>query len=69
MESNWLKDAEEEKKRNFQQRLDFVRLWANYVRTHSNDVWSEQQASLINSQTGEGMTLDFYLKMKGAKAD
>jgi len=32
-----------------QERLKFVRFWANYVKTHSNRVWSRQQNVLINS--------------------
>ncbi len=31
------------------ERLKFVRFWANYVKTHSNKVWSKQQNLLINS--------------------
>ncbi|MBS3131334.1 hypothetical protein J4212_02780 [Candidatus Woesearchaeota archaeon] len=36
--------------KNREERLWFVRYWANYIRTHSDKEWSEQQASLINSQ-------------------
>jgi hypothetical protein len=32
-----------------QERLNFVRFWANYVKTHNNKVWSKQQNVLINS--------------------
>ena len=31
------------------ERLEFVRFWANYMKTHTNSVWSRQQAMLINS--------------------
>ncbi len=49
---------EEERKRNFmkpgkdnkEDRLNFVKFWAEYVRTHSDKEWSEQQNVLINSQ-------------------
>jgi len=68
MESNWLKDAREEKARNSRQRIDFVKFWANYVKANPNEVWSAQQAKLINGQTGEGMTLEAYLKMERARA-
>lgn len=37
------------KKKNFQQRLEFVRFWANYVRKTPNRVWSKQQADFIDS--------------------
>ncbi len=42
------KDAED----NAKERLKFVAFWANYVKTHSDDVWSEQQNVVINSQLG-----------------
>jgi hypothetical protein len=31
------------------QRLEFVRYWAAYVRTHPDADWSKQQALLIDS--------------------
>jgi hypothetical protein len=37
-------------KDNAQDRLNFVKYWANYVRTHEDKEWSEQQNILINSQ-------------------
>lgn len=30
--------------------MKFVELWAEYVRTHSDKDWSEQQKMLIDSQ-------------------
>ena len=36
-------------RREIKERLDFVRFWANYVKTTSNKKWSSQQAVLINS--------------------
>lgn len=47
-----LKKLNEEKERNFKERLDFVRFWAEYVKTHSDEEWSEQQNMLIDSQIG-----------------
>ena len=32
-----------------QERLKFVKFWANYVKIHPNKVWSRQQNILINS--------------------
>ena len=40
------KDAEE----NSKERLKFVTFWANYVKTHKDEEWSEQQNVVINSQ-------------------
>ncbi len=37
-------------KDNKEDRLNFVKYWAKYVRTHSDKEWSEQQNILINSQ-------------------
>lgn len=31
-------------------RMEFVKYWAEYCRTHPDEDWSEQQAMLINSQ-------------------
>jgi hypothetical protein len=36
-------------KRDMNERLAFVRFWANYIKTNSNKVWSQQQSKLINS--------------------
>lgn len=35
---------------NKEDRLNFVKFWAEYVRTHSDEEWSRQQNVLINSQ-------------------
>ena len=39
-----------DKAKNREERLRFVKYWANYVRTHDDKEWSKQQALLINSQ-------------------
>jgi hypothetical protein len=39
-----------EKENNFKERLKFVEYWANYVKTHPDQCWSEQQNLIINSQ-------------------
>lgn len=38
-----------DKRKNFHQRLEFIRLYAKWVKSVPNEVWSEQQAVLINS--------------------
>lgn len=35
--------------RDLKERLGFVRFWVNYMKTHTNSVWSRQQTMLINS--------------------
>ena len=37
-------------KTNKEERLNFVKFWAEYVRTHSDKEWSKQQNVVINSQ-------------------
>jgi len=39
---------------NREDRMNFVRFWANYVRTHSDKDWSEQQNMVIDSQMSGG---------------
>lgn len=38
------------KRKNAEERLKFIDYWANYVKTHEDEEWSEQQNILINSQ-------------------
>lgn len=35
---------------NKEDRMNFVRYWAEYVRTHDDEDWSKQQKVLIDSQ-------------------
>lgn len=35
---------------NQEDRLNFVKFWANYIRTHSDKEWSEQQNIVIDGQ-------------------
>lgn len=44
------KQLDEEIERNFKERLKFVKYWAEYVKTHKDEDWSEQQNLLIDSQ-------------------
>jgi len=37
-------------KTNKEDRINFVKFWANYVKTHSDKEWSRQQNVLIDSQ-------------------
>lgn len=37
-------------KTNSEDRLNFVKFWAEYVKNHSDEEWSESQNVLINSQ-------------------
>lgn len=43
-------DLEGKHARNREERLRFVREWAEYVRTHPDDDWGEQVNRLVNSQ-------------------
>lgn len=56
-------------KNNKEDRLNFVKYWANYVRTHSDNEWSRQQNVLINSimqnAKNSKLTKEQYLKIKG----
>jgi len=36
-------------KDNNEDRLNFVRFWAKYIKTHSDEEWSEQQKVIISS--------------------
>ena len=37
-------------KNNKEDRMNFVRYWAEYIKSHSDDEWSKQQNVIINSQ-------------------
>ncbi len=45
-----LDELKEFKKKNFQDRLNFIDFWVNYMKTHSDQEWSKQQADFIDSQ-------------------
>ena len=44
-----LKELEEEKERNFRQKLEFVRIYAEWVKKTPNKEWSKQHTKFINS--------------------
>ena len=51
------------------ERLEFVRFWVGYMKTHNNEVWSRQQAVLIDSQIlGADQDRERYLEVKNAVA-
>ena len=52
---------------NLRQRREFVRFWADYVRTHDDKTWSEQQKTLINSvlRSAKQFSRKEYLERKG----
>lgn len=37
-------------KTNQEDRINFVKFWANYIKTHKDKEWSKQQNIVINSQ-------------------
>ena len=55
-------------KTNAEERMHFVEYWAEYVRTHPDEVWSKQQKVLIDSQMqnakNNALSPKQYLKMK-----
>ena len=55
-----------------EERRKFVSLWAEYVRTHTDREWSEQQRLLIDSQIQSAraypLTKEQYLEMKSKQS-
>ena len=49
IKSSVIQEAEEVRKINFKQNLEFVDYYVNWMKTVPNEVWSKQQAKLINS--------------------
>lgn len=60
----------EMKKLNDEDRMWFVRYWANYVKTHPDKEWSRQQNIIINSQLQSARSVRLspkdYLEIKKA---
>ena len=59
-----------DKEKNQEERMKFVTYWAEYVRTHTDKDWGEQQALLINAQVSNKshLTREQYLEiMKAGK--
>ena len=57
-----------DRERNLLQRLEFVRFYARWVKSVPNEVWSEQQAVIINSMVKNArnfmMSVEEYLELK-----
>jgi len=47
-----LEELKKAKIENAKERLRFIDFWVNYIKTHSDEEWSEQQNIVINSQFG-----------------
>jgi hypothetical protein len=45
-----LEELNKFKEQNAKERLWFIDYWVNYIKTHSDEEWSEQQNLLIDSQ-------------------
>lgn len=41
-------------KNNKEERINFVKFWAEYVKSHKDEEWSSQQNVVINSQMPKG---------------
>ena len=37
-------------KTNKEERRNFIKFWVNYMKTHTDKEWSDQQNTIINSQ-------------------
>ena len=48
-----LKSLEEKKEKNKEQRREFVKFWAEYVKNHPDEEWSKQQNLIIDSLLSE----------------
>lgn len=62
-----LNKLKEQKKKNKEERIEFVKFWAGFVKTNKNETWSKQQADFINSvMNGNYLKLkpELYLKVK-----
>ena len=60
---NKIRNAGTEKEKNFIERLEFIKFWVEYIKTHSDEEWSEQQNSLIDSQLIASEQLGFPSKI------
>ena len=45
-----LEELKEEKRKNFKERIWFIKYWANYIKTHPDEEWSKHQKRLIDAQ-------------------
>ncbi len=52
-------------KRDMEERIGFIKLWANYVKNTPNSKWSRQQNLLINSvMKSASQDAKLYLRVK-----
>ncbi len=54
------------KEKDQQQRNDFIDLWVNFMKNHSDEEWSRQQNVLTNSvlKTATQLSREEYLRFK-----
>lgn len=43
-----LKELEEDKRKNFEERLKFIDMWVDYIKKHPDKKWSAEQKVLID---------------------
>ena len=43
-------EVKNDKIRNFQDRINFIKYWVNFIKAHSDEEWSKGQAVLIDGQ-------------------
>ena len=58
-------EIKKDKNSNFKERIWFIKYWAKYIKTHSDEGWSKGQAVLINSQMQS--IKEFYRNLKKTK--
>ncbi|HIK03087.1 TPA: hypothetical protein H1012_04575 [archaeon] len=46
-----LKELEEFKKKNFEERLKFIDFLVDYIKKNPNKVWSRQQKNIVDTKT------------------
>ena len=59
-------DSKFDREQNLKERLNFIRFYANWVKTVPNEIWSQQQAefidSLFDNAKNFSLTPEKYLK-------
>ncbi|MFW6386325.1 MAG: hypothetical protein ACOCZP_04180 [Candidatus Hadarchaeota archaeon] len=45
-----LERLEKKKEKNREQRREFVKFWADYIKDHDDEEWSKQQNLIVDSQ-------------------
>jgi len=50
-------------KREREERRQFIKTWVEYMKNNPNEVWSRQQAGLVNSMLkSANQSIDLYIK-------